>query len=298
MGASRLILRQIREILRLKYEGGLRHRAIARACGVGVGTVSEYVGRAARAGLGWPLPPELDYAALEARLFVPAAPGCERAAPDVVGVHQELKRAGVTLHLLWEEYRAVHENGYGYSQFCEIYRRWARKLRPSMRQQHRAGEKTFIDFSGRRLHLVDRRTGEEVPVELFATVLGASGYTYAEATRTQKLDEWVGAHTRMVEYFGGSNSSVTLSLRISAALRGTLFWAPVVTGSSVAQQPPRRSKMGKPCLCVTLRPRVATVATVALARSSHTRVLGGMKLLAIEASPQTNELYWGGGSWG
>jgi len=204
MGASRLPMRQIREILRLKYEGGLGHRAIARACGVGLGTVSEYAGRARRAGLAWPLPPDLDDAALEARLFVPAAPGRERVAPDLVWVHQELKRPAVTLHLLWEEYRAAHEDGYGYSQFCEIYRRWARRLRPSMRQQHRAGEKTFIDFSGKRPHLVDRRTGEEVPVELFVAVLGASGYAYAEATRTQKLDEWVGAHTRMVEYFGGS----------------------------------------------------------------------------------------------
>ena len=204
MGASRLPMRQIREMLRLKYEGGLRHRAIARALGVGVGTVSEYVGRARRSGLVWPLPPELDDAALEARLFVPAAPGRERTPPDLVEIHQELKRAGVTLHLVWEEYRAVHEDGYGYSQFCEIYRRWARKLRPSMRQQHRAGEKTFIDFSGKRPHLVDRRTGEEILVELFVAVLGASGYIYAEATRTQKLDEWVGAHTRMVEYFGGS----------------------------------------------------------------------------------------------
>jgi transposase len=200
-------MRQIREILRLKYERGLRHRAIARALGIGVGTVSEYVGRAWRAGLGWPLPPELDDTALESQLFAPAAPaGRQRPAPDLVWIHQELKRTGVTLHLLWEEYRAAHEDGYGYSQFCEIYRRWARKLRPSMRQQHRVGEKIFIDFSGKRPCLVDRLTGEEVPVELFVGVLGASGYTYAEATRTQKLEEWVGAHTRMVEYFGGSTA--------------------------------------------------------------------------------------------
>ena len=204
MGAKRLPMRQIREILRLKHELGLRNRAIARACGVGVGTVSEYVGRAQRAGVCWPLPPELDDAALEARLFPPPEPGLERAAPDLVWVHQELKKAGVTLHLLWEEYREVHPQGYGYSQFCEIYRRWARKLRPTMRQQHRAGEKTFMDFSGKKPHIIDRKTGEEVAVELFVAVLGASGYTYAEATETQKLHDWVGAHTRMVEYFGGS----------------------------------------------------------------------------------------------
>jgi transposase len=196
-------MRQIREILRLKHEGRLSCRAIARACGVGVGTVSEYLRRAQRAGLAWPLPVELDEAALEARLFPPAEPGREQVPPDPVRIHQELKRPGVTLHLLWEEYREVHADGYGYSQFCEIYRRWAGKLKPSMRQHHRAGEKTFIDFSGKRPHLVDRRTGEEIPVELFVAALGASSYTYAEATPTQKLHDWVGAHTRMVEYFGG-----------------------------------------------------------------------------------------------
>jgi transposase len=111
----------------------------------------------------------------------------------------------VTLHLLWEEYRGVHgEDGYGYSQFCELYRRWAGKLRPSMRQLHRAGEKLFVDFSGKQPHIVDRRTGELIPVELFVGVLGASCYTYAEATATQQLHDWVGAHERMLEYFGGS----------------------------------------------------------------------------------------------
>jgi len=161
------------------------------------------VGRAQREGLGWPLPSELDDAGLEARLFPPAEAGRELVPPDLVWIHQELKRVGVTLHLLWEEYREVYPQGYGYSQFCELYRRWAGKLKPSMRQHHRAGEKTFIDFSGKQPHLVDRRTGEQIPVELFVAALGASSYTYAEATLTQKLHDWVGAHTRMLEYFGG-----------------------------------------------------------------------------------------------
>lgn len=204
MGAKRLSMRQIREILRLKHERGLRNRGIARACGVGVGTVSEYLARARGAGVGWPLPPDLDDTALEARLFRQPEPRRGRAVPDLVWIHQELKRVGVTLQLLWEEYRQIHSDGYGYSQFCEIYRRWARKLRPSMRQQHRAGEKTFIDFSGKRPHLVDQKTGEEVGVELFVSVLGASCYTYAEATRTQRLGDWIGAHVHMLEYFGGS----------------------------------------------------------------------------------------------
>ena len=203
MGAQRLPMRQIREILRLKHEGRLSCRAIARACGVGMGTVSEYLGRAQRAGLTWPLPLELDEATLEARLFPPAETSREQVRPDLLRIHQELKRPGVTLHLLWEEYREVHADGYGYSQYCDIYRRWAGKLKPSMRQHHRAGEKTFIDFSGKRPHLVDGKTGEEIPVELFVAALGASSYTYAEATPTQRLHDWVGAHTRMLEYFGG-----------------------------------------------------------------------------------------------
>jgi transposase len=204
MGAKRLPMRKLREILRLKYELRMRHRAIARACGVGVGTVSEHVARAREAGLSWPLPNDLDDATLEARLFATAEPKRERIAPDVMRIHQELKRTGVTLQLLWEEYLGVHPEGYRYSQFCEIYRRWAKRLKPSMRQVHRAGEKTFIDFSGKRPHIVDRRTGEEIPVELFVAVLGASSFTYAEATESQQLPCWVGAHTRMADYFEGS----------------------------------------------------------------------------------------------
>ena len=148
MATKRLPMRQIREILRLKHDQQLSHRAIASACRVGLGTVADYLGRAKQAGLEWPLPEDLDEAALEARLFPRAGPGSrERVAPDVERIHQELKRVGVTLHLLWEEYREANPKGYAYSQFCEIYRRWAQKLKPSMRQVHRAGEKTFIDFS-------------------------------------------------------------------------------------------------------------------------------------------------------
>ena len=139
MATKRLPMRQIREILRLKHDQQLSHRAIASACRVGLGTVADYLGRAKQAGLEWPLPEDLDEAALEARLFPRAGPGSrERVAPDVERIHQELKRVGVTLHLLWEEYREANPKGYAYSQFCEIYRRWAQKLRPSMRQVHRA----------------------------------------------------------------------------------------------------------------------------------------------------------------
>ena len=193
-------MRRLRELLRLKHDAGLSHRAIAQACAVGLGTVTTYLQRVAAAGLSWPLPDDMDDAALEARVFArPAVPSAsDRVVPDWGQLHQELKKPGVTLSLLWLEYRARHPAGYGYSQFCERYRRWTRALKPSMRQVHRAGEKLFVDFSGKRPSLVDTTTGEVV------VVLGASGLIYAEATRNQDLAAWVGAHVRMVEYFGGS----------------------------------------------------------------------------------------------
>ncbi len=155
----------------------------------------------------WPLPDDLDDAALEARLFArPVDPARrDQALPDWIHLHQELKRPGVTLlQLLWLEYRAAHPTGYAYSHFCDRYRRWARTLKPSMRHVHRAGEKLLVDFSGKRPSLVDATTGAVVVVELFVGVLGASGLIDAEATRSQELPAWVDAHVRMVEYFCGS----------------------------------------------------------------------------------------------
>ena len=208
MAAPRLPMRKLREILRLHHEVGLTHRAIAGACTLGLGTVSTYLSKATAAGLTWPLPDDLDDAALEARLFTRpvSAPGRDRTLPDWPALHQELKWPGVTLMLLWQEYRAAHPSGYAYSQFCERYRQWARRLKPTMRQVHRAGEKLFVDFSGKRPSLVDAQTGDVVPVELFVCVLGASGLIYAEATRSQDLASWVAAHGRMLEYFQGSTA--------------------------------------------------------------------------------------------
>jgi len=128
-----------------------------------------------------------------------------RAQPDFAYIHEELRRPGVTLLLLWVEYASENPEGYRYSRFCELYGRWKKKLNPTMRQQHRAGGKTFVDFSGKKPHLVDPLTGELVEVELFVGVLGASSYTYAEATLSQDLESWVGAHQDMVEYFDGSS---------------------------------------------------------------------------------------------
>jgi transposase len=199
-------MRQVREILRLKYEQRLPHRTIARACGVGVGTVGAYCHRARQAGLSWPLPAEWDDAQLEARLFqrVGDLVGVPRALPDMAWLYQELKRPGVTLQRLHLEYLARHPDGYRYSQFCRHYERWVRTLKPTMRQVHRAGEKAFVDFSGTRPVITEPTTGEVVPVELFVGVLGASSYVYAESCPSQDLTAWITAHVRMVEFFGGA----------------------------------------------------------------------------------------------
>src|SRR5262245_752006 len=203
---ERLLMRQVREILRLKYEQHLAHRAIARACGVGVGTVGAYCHRAQQAGVTWPLPAEWDDAQLEARLFrrVSDVVGVPRPRPDMAELHQELKRPVVTLQRLHLEYLAQHPTGYRYSQFCRHYERWVRTLKPAMRQVHRAGEKAFVDFSGKRPGIVDPRTGELIFVELFVGVLGASSYVYAEACPAEDLPAWITAHVRMVEFFGGT----------------------------------------------------------------------------------------------
>jgi len=224
-------MRKLREILKLKYETGLPHREIAKACAIGVATVSLYIQRVREAGLSWPLPDALDDAALEAKLFArEAVAGAARPLPQWSDIHQELKRPGVTLQLLWLEYFEVHPEGYHYSQFCELYRRWRGKLAPSMRQHYRPGEKVFEDFSGKRLHRVDPSTGERIAVELFVASLGASSYTYAEALASQRLDDWIGANTRMVEFFGGSptifvpdnlKSAVTTACRYEPELNRT-----------------------------------------------------------------------------
>src|SRR5258708_23511575 len=203
MAASRLLMRRLRELLRLKYDSGLSHRAIAQACALGLGTVTTYLQRATAAGLTWPLPDDLDDAALEARVFARPGAARVRVVPGWAPLHQELKKPGVTLALLWQEYRAQAPDGYAYSQFCERYRRWARTLKPSMRQVHRAGEKLFVDFSGKRPHLVDPQTGEELAVELFVGVLRARSLIYAEAPRGHGPPSWVRAHVPLLGYLPG-----------------------------------------------------------------------------------------------
>lgn len=204
MPASRGAMRKIVDVLRLKFETGLSHERIAAATKVSKGAVTKYVQRARDAGLGWPLPPDMDEARLEALLFPQAAPTVERyAAPDFAHLHQELKRKGVTLQLLWEEYSTAHAGqAYRYSQFCLLYHRFAQSLKRSMRQVHRAGDKLFIDYSGDTVPIIDAGTGEIRRAEIFVAVLGASSYTYAEATWSQQLPDWIASHVRCFEFMG------------------------------------------------------------------------------------------------
>ena len=205
MAAERLTMRQIREALRLKWELGYSDRQAASACGVSRPTIKAYVARATAAGLRWPLPEDLDDPALEQRLFPPSpvmAPGT-RPLPDFAVMHQELRHKGVTLMLLWEEHKATQPDGLQYSQYCEHYRRWAARLKPSMRQVHRAGERCFVDYAGHTVAVIDPRTGELRTAQIFVAVLGASHYCYAEATWGQSLPDWIGSHGRALRYFGG-----------------------------------------------------------------------------------------------
>ncbi|MCL0073680.1 IS21 family transposase, partial [Dehalococcoidia bacterium] len=199
-------MRKIKEVLRLKYACGLSKREIAHSCNVARSTVGDYLRRARAAGLGWPEAAELSDTELEARLFptehVPSSG--HRPPPDCEYIYRELRRyrnVNLTLTQLWLEYKEKHPDGYQYTQFCEYYRRWRDKLDYCMRQEHRAGEKVFIDYSN-GLAIVDLATGELIPTQLFVAVWGASNYTYAEATLSQTLPNWVGSHVRAFRYFG------------------------------------------------------------------------------------------------
>ena len=205
MAAERVSMRNVLEIFRLRFEAGASERAISRSVGIARSTVSEYLRRFAGCRLAWPLVPALDEAALVARLFPEEeASATQKAPPDMAWVDMELRRKGVTLHLLWTEYARENQGqAYQYSWFCDLHRSWQRGQRISMRQVHHAGQKMFVDFSGDGLWLTDPRSGERRRVELFVAALGASSMTYACATVDQTLASWLAGMTGAVEAFGG-----------------------------------------------------------------------------------------------
>src|SRR5438094_704231 len=199
MPAERTTMRQVREVLRLKFVGGVPIREIARRIGVAAATVRVTLKRFQTAELSWPLPEELTDAALEAKLFADAGTkqGHRRQVePDWTAIHRELKRKHVTLSILWDEYIERHSQGYRYSRFCELYRSWEAKLSVTMRQTHVGGDKLFVDYAGDTVPvIVDRLTGEVRQAQIFVAVMGASSFTYVEATWTQALGDRIGAHT-------------------------------------------------------------------------------------------------------
>src|SRR4030095_7698250 len=193
-----LTMHQIRESLRLAA-AGLSQPQIARALKLSLGVVNKYLQAARAAGVSWPLPDDLSDRQLR-ELLCPdkhREVTLEKIAPDFALVHQDLKRKGVTRYLLWEEYAAQYpERHYSYTRFTELYRAYRRTLRLSMRQTHRAGEKLFGDYPGPTAEVIDPETGEARHAQIFVAVLGASNYTFAEATWTQSLPDWIGSHTR------------------------------------------------------------------------------------------------------
>jgi transposase len=198
-------MRKIKEVLRLKWDQKLTNRQIAKSCSISHTTVREYHLRAELAGLSWPLDPKLDDTAIEYLLF----PRCrkpgpnKRQMPNMKYLYQELKRKSVTLQLLWYEYKHSNPEGYQYSQFCNRYRQWAKKLDVTLRQEHRAGEKMFVDYAGQTVPIIDPCTGEIRKAHIFIAVLGASSYTYAEASLAEDLPTWITAHIHVFEFFQG-----------------------------------------------------------------------------------------------
>jgi transposase len=203
---KQLSMRKTREILRLKWVLGRSHREITNTLAVGLGTITQVVMRAERAKItSWPDVEALSDEELDAKMYPPPVQNGEpRPEPNLPAMHIELRRTGVTLRLLHEEYVAANPNAYGYTKYCELYNAWAERLRVTMRQVHKAGEKCFVDYSGAKPSIVDAKTGERVEVELFVAVMGASNYTYAEVTATQRSADWIASHVRLVEFLGGT----------------------------------------------------------------------------------------------
>jgi len=225
MTQERLTLRKIKEILRLKWECQLSERAIARSCRISRSTVGDYIRRAETAGLKWPVPEGLSDDQLYALLYprsIQLNPK-EAYTPDWQEIHLELRKKGVTLRLLWMEYLEKQPQCYGYSQFCQLYKGWAGKIQPTMRLNHKAGEKLFVDYAGQTITLIDPTTGGIREAEVFVAVLGASSYTYAEAQWHQDLPNWIGGHVRAFAFFGGVTEIVVPDNLLWKALHNRFY---------------------------------------------------------------------------
>jgi transposase len=226
MATERLEMRKIRDVLRLRWQQKLSVREIARSVGKSVGVVQKVSNRALKAGLDWAAVEALDDRALEERLYGRPTPlSNDRPRPDPIYIHKELRRTGVTLELLHLEYLEQHPEGLQYTAFCDAYRRWQRTAGVVMRQTHKAGEKTFVDYSGKKPGYIDATTGQRVEVELFVAVLGASNYTCALATATQKVPDFIEAHVKAYTYFGGV-TAITVPDQLKAGVMKSCRYEP------------------------------------------------------------------------
>jgi len=227
-------MRKIHTVLRLHFESGLSRREIAKSQSISYGTVANYLRRAESAGLTWPLPTDMEERELTAALFPERdTSGAQKrfVEPDFARVHLELKSVGMTKHLAWEEYRQIHpDDGYSYSQFCHRYLAWQQRQQRSMRQTHIAGEKIFVDYCGPTVPIVNPHTGEFINAQVFVAVLGASNYTFACASASQKEADWIAAHVKAAEFFGGW-SKLTIPDNLKSGVTRTHRYVPVLNAS-------------------------------------------------------------------
>jgi len=224
-----LSMRKIREILRLGLQKGKCLREISRSCSIAHKTAGKYLRRAKELSLKYEQIEKMDDTELK-RLLVKERESEDtriRPEPDWVYIHGEMKKKGVTRQLLWEEYKEVYPDGYQSTQFCDLYAKWKKKLKISLRQTHKAGEKTFVDYAGHTVPIIDKHTGKIQEAQIFVAVLGSSNYTYAEATWDQKLKSWTGSHVRAYEYFGGV-SRITVPDNLKSGVSKTCRYEPDV----------------------------------------------------------------------
>ena len=219
-------MRHVKDILRLKFHNQLSLREIARSCGLPASTVGDYLQRAQAAQLSWPLPEGLADSELMARLMDSACAPPDtppvKPLPDWPTVHQELRRKGLTLQLLWQEYRQIHPEGYGYSRFCELYERWSGTLDPVLRQVHEPGQKLFVDWAGQTVP-IHHPDGTVTEASLFVAVLGASNRMYVEAFANQQLESWIAGHCRAFEFYHGVSRAVVPDNPKTAVIRACRY---------------------------------------------------------------------------
>jgi len=253
LAKGRLSMRNTKEILRLKLYHKMSNRNVAKSCGTSHSVIADYMSRAEKAGLVWTQIETMDDAAIEAKLFPrhPKESPSGQRMPSMETLHLELKKKGVTLQLLWHEYKCTNQEGYQYSQFCDLYRHWLQKLDVSLRQRHRAGEKLFIDYAGQTVPVIDPATGEAAEAQIFLATLGASNYTYVEASPSQALPFWIRSHINAFEYFEGVSellipdnlkSGVTKACRYEPDLNPTYHELAIHYGTTIIPARVRKPK--------------------------------------------------------